>query len=248
MINVVPQSIQEEEIPAIKPLLVDGHLTKPAPGAGANEQPGWHFGFDQHRRAHDNPASEISADQPKVPVLGDLETRMMSEAFEDEVPLPEGDGAVGKRRTTPGRREFALHARQFVFQVLELLDHRAFGAVGAGGFDGVAHALDQASLRPGLNPGRDDRERRGEQAVVVDHEHVLELVGCIGAHELGHNLGAYGHPDVVDFVRPNDLFGIVERSGTVSVRNHIDVFGREDLECRLDRRPNHLSRLVARND
>lgn len=94
--------------------------------------------------------------------------------------------------------------------------------------DGLDRIPDTLNF-PGQAVG-DDGEVRRQRAVVVDQQGVLELLGGVGADELGDDLRADGAPDVVDAVGAADFLGVVQGFRRVAVGDDEDVRGREGLE------------------
>lgn len=243
VLHVVVHAVDEEEVPAHEALTEDGHFTKTAAAATTAEEDGaGGFGLDKDGGAHDDTATETTATVTKEPILRDRVTRVIVEGLDEELAVPERNGAVRESSTADLAGKGTLETRQLVLEILSLLAPGTLGGVGTDTLDGVTDGLDLAD-----EAVTHDGEVGRQSTVVINEEHILEALGLVATNVLGDNLGADAGPDVLDTVFGADIRGIVERRIRVTIGDDENVRGREDLNGCLQSRSNDVLRLVAGN-
>jgi hypothetical protein len=116
---VVPHAVDKEEVPSLETLREDSHFTETASGAAAGDKDSSGcLGLDENTRAHLDAAPELPRDVAKEPVFRYIEPRMLMESLDQQVTVPQGDGAVWECRGADATGELALKTTEFILKIL----------------------------------------------------------------------------------------------------------------------------------
>lgn len=97
--HVEPHAIHEEEVPTLESLGVYRHFAEASTRAAAREEDGgWRLSLDPNLARHGDTTTKFSSHVPEEPVLRDIESWVLVEGFDEQLPVPEGDGTVGEGR------------------------------------------------------------------------------------------------------------------------------------------------------
>jgi len=159
---------------------------------------------------------------------------MAPEKLFEDIAVPQDGRAVRKCSTTIRALEVPGKAREFVLEILGLLNVRSFRAIGPSTLDCVSYTHSGTMcLRVTDSVGHDGEIGR-KTDVIVDEHGIFEFLGKHDTNKLSNDFATDRNPGVIDTVLFAYVFCVVKRRRRVSISEDEDLVGFEDLQCVLN--------------